>query len=103
MRLTGGQGGHDGLVPDDGDDDDDHGDNNDDHVQRVPSDRRGSSGVMMMVLYLMVVLRMIDSNCYSNDDYSRTECFVCLKGGTRLAVCQVSMVDLYPAMIMMMI
>ena len=35
MRLTGGQGGHDGLVPDDGDDDDDHGDNNNDDVQRT--------------------------------------------------------------------
>ena len=57
----------------------------------------------MMVLYLMVVLWMIDSNCYDDDDDFRTECFVCLKGGTRLAGCQGSMVTLYPAMIMMMI
>ena len=88
MRLTGGQGGHDGLVPDGGDDDDDHGDNNDDDVQRVPNDCRGPSRVMMMVLYLMVVLWIIDSNCYGDDDDFRTECFVCLKGGTRLAGCQ---------------
>ena len=75
-----------------------------------------------MALYLMVVMMMVmvghdglvhdgsfkeDSNdgFDGNDDGDdfRTECFVCLKVGTGLAGCQVSMVALYPAMIMMMI